>query len=256
VTRDWDAPTYDRIADPQARWGAAVLDRLALTGDETVLDAGCGTGRVTELLLERLPAGRAIALDASPAMIAEAQRRLARFGSRVSYLEADLARPLPLAGPVDAIVSTATFHWVPDHAALFRHLAAVLRPGGSLVAQFGGAGNIASVRSVLATIGDGWLGPAHFETVEATRDRLAAAGFSGIEAWLAPEPTTFEPGEPFETFLATVVLGPHLARLPSAERAGFVREVAGRLPGPVLDYVRLNVVARRSGPGGDGGDER
>ena len=62
--RDWDAATYDRVADPQTRWGTAVLDRLTLTGDEVVLDAGCGTGRVTESLAERLPRGRVIALDA------------------------------------------------------------------------------------------------------------------------------------------------------------------------------------------------
>ena len=58
MPRDWDARTYDRVADPMTRWGAAVLDRLALDGDERVLDAGCGTGRVTEALAERLPRGR------------------------------------------------------------------------------------------------------------------------------------------------------------------------------------------------------
>ena len=170
-------PTYDRIAEPQTRWGTVVLDRLPLGGDERVLDAGCGSGRVTERLLERLPDGRVVALDGSPSMIAEARRRLARFGDRVDYLVADLGEPLPIAPPVDAILSTATFHWVPDHAALFRNLAAVLRPGGRLVAQCGGVGNVASIMAVLATVGDGWLGPAHFETPEATRDRLAAAGF-------------------------------------------------------------------------------
>jgi trans-aconitate 2-methyltransferase len=245
--RDWDAATYDRVAAPQTRWGGAVLERLPLRGDETVLDAGCGSGRVTEQLADRLPNGRVIALDASPAMIDEARRRLARFGDRISYVVADLNEPfdLPDGTAVDAILSTATFHWVPDHAALFRHLAAVLRPGGRLVAQFGGVGNIASVKAIVASIGDGWLGPAHYETVEATTERLAAAGFVDIEAWLQPEPTRFEPGEPFETFLRTVILGPQMDRLPEGERAAYVREVASRLPEPVVDYVRLNVNARR-----------
>ena len=75
--RDWDGATYDRIADPMTRWGTSVLDRLPLRGDETVLDAGCGSGRVTERLLERLPDGRVVALDGSPAMIREARARLA-----------------------------------------------------------------------------------------------------------------------------------------------------------------------------------
>jgi trans-aconitate 2-methyltransferase len=246
-SRDWDAATYDRIAAPQTRWGGAVLERLPLAGDEAVLDAGCGSGRVTELLLERLPRGYVIALDASRAMVAEARRRLAPFGDRVAFVEADLGRPFELPGGVivDATLSTATFHWVPDHDALFRNLAAVLRPGGRLVAQFGGAGNIASVKAIVASIGDGWLGPAHYETVEATTERLTAAGFIDIDAWLQPEPTRFEPGEPFETFLRTVILGPQVDRLPPDERAGYVHEVATRLGEPVVDYVRLNVDARR-----------
>jgi trans-aconitate 2-methyltransferase len=246
--RDWDAATYDRVAEPQTRWGGAVLERLALGGDETVLDAGCGPGRITEQLVERLPRGRVIALDGSPSMIAEARRRLARFGKRVDFLVADLGRPFELPGGVgaDAILSTATFHWVPDHDALFRNLAAVLRPGGQLVAQCGGAGNIASVKAVLATIGDRWGGDAHYETAEATADRLRAAGFVDVRTWLHPEPTRFEPGEPLETFLRTVILGQHVDRLPPQERAGFVHEIASRLPEPVIDYVRLNIEARRA----------
>ncbi|HZC33939.1 MAG TPA: methyltransferase domain-containing protein [Candidatus Bathyarchaeia archaeon] len=246
--RDWDAATYDRVSDPMTRWGTSVLDRLPLAGNEAVLDAGCGTGRVTEMLAERLPDGRVIALDASPSMIDEARVRLARFGDRVAFVVADLGRPLPLGSltPVDAILSTATFHWVPDHDALFRSLAAVLRPRGRLVAQCGGAGNIASVQAVLATVGDGWLGDAHFETPEATARRLAAAGFVDIEVWLQPEPTRFEPGEPFATYLRTVVLGSHVARLPPSERDEFVRSVVDRLGEPVIDYVRLNIVARRA----------
>ncbi len=244
--RDWDAATYDRVADPQTRWGAAVLDRIELAGDETVLDAGCGSGRVTESLAERLPRGRVVALDASPSMVEAARARLARFGDRVDYVVADLGRPFDVPGaPVDAILSTATFHWVPDHEALFRNLAAVIRPGGRLSAQFGGAGNIASVKAVLATIGDGWLGDAHYETPEATTARLIASGFVEIRAWLQPEPTRFEPGEPFETFLRTVILGQHVDRLPPEERDAFVHEVAERIGEPVVEYVRLNVLATR-----------
>jgi trans-aconitate 2-methyltransferase len=246
MTRDWDAPTYDRVAEPMTRWGEAVLDRLPLAGTETVLDAGCGSGRVTELLCERLPDGRVIGLDASPAMIDAARGRLARFGDGVSFVVADLGRPLPLDGPVDAVLSTATFHWVPDHDALFANLAAVLRPGGRLVAQCGGAGNIARIQEVLAGIGDGWLGDVRFETPVATTARLRAAGFTDVRCWLVPEPTTLEPGEPFETYLATVVLGSHLERLGPDERAGFVREVARRLGRPEIDYVRLNIDATRA----------
>ena len=247
--RDWDAATYDRVADPMTRWGSAVLERLPLNGDETVLDAGCGSGRVTEQLAERLAHGRVIALDASPSMVAEAGRRLARFGARIELLVADLGRPFALPDDrlADAILSTATLHWVPDHDALFRNLAAVVRPGGRLVAQCGGVGNIGSIRAILATTGDGWLGGAHFETPEATAGRLRSAGFVDVETWLQPEPTTFEPGEPLETYLRTVILGAHVGRLATAgERDAFVHEVALRMAEPVIDYIRLNILATRA----------
>src|SRR5947207_10635491 len=86
MIREWDAATYDRVADPQARWGREVVDRLVLRGDERVLDAGCGSGRVTEYLLERLPRGRVIALDVSTTMLEEAGRRLATASGRVDFV--------------------------------------------------------------------------------------------------------------------------------------------------------------------------
>ena len=244
MVREWDGSTYDRIADPMTRWGSVVLDRLVLRGGETVLDAGCGSGRVTEQLLERLPDGRVFALDASASMIAAARERLAPAADRVTFIEADLGKPLPVPGPVDAVVSTATFHWVPDHATLFRNLAAVLRPGGRLVAQCGGSGNIASVMDALDELAPdaerAWV----FATPEETAARLAAAGFTDIETWLHDEPTDI-PEADLETYLTEVILGSHLATMPEKDRAGFVRAVAERLPGPHLDYVRLNIVATR-----------
>src|SRR5262245_18110586 len=172
MPRDWDAATYDRIADPQLRWGTAVLDRLDLSGAGTVMDAGCGSGRVTELLAERFPASTIVALDGSSSMIGHARRRLGRFGNRVTFLLADLMKPLPVAEPVDAVFSTATFHWVPDHDALFANLAHAMRPGARLIAQCGGAGNLTSVVRVLGDLGaDAFTGKV-FATPGETEARL------------------------------------------------------------------------------------
>jgi len=246
MSTDWNAASYDKVADPQVRWGAEVLERLPLDGDETVLDAGCGTGRVTELLLARLPRGRVVALDASASMLDQARARLARFGDQIMYVQADLGRPLPLAAPVDAILSTATFHWVPDHDALFANLAAVLRPGGWLVAQCGGAGNIARFIAVAASVDPEFKRNQHnFQTPEATTARLEREGFTEVRTWLSPAPTPFASTEELEAFIGTVCLRVHLAHLPEAARASFVRAVAARMPEPVLDYVRLNITARR-----------
>jgi len=242
---DWNAPRYDRVADPQTRWGAEVLERLPLEGDETVLDAGCGTGRVTELLLARLPRGHVVALDFSAGMLAQAQARLARFRDQVTYVEADLGRTLPISKPVDAVLSTATFHWVMDHDALFANLASVLKPGGWLVAQCGGFGNVATLLRIALEVDPSFSRRHNFQTPEATAARLDASGFDRVETWLSDAPTRFDPGAPFEAFLETVCLRTFLDELPADAREPFVKAVAARMPEPVLDYVRLNITARR-----------
>jgi trans-aconitate 2-methyltransferase len=249
TTRDWDASTYERVSNPQVEWAARVLDRLALRGDETVLDAGCGTGRVTQLLLERLPRGRVVAVDVSPSMV-EAAR--AALGDRAVVLEADLAE-LELGERVDAVFSNAVFHWVPDHERLFERMYAALRPGGRLVAQCGGAGNIARFRVLADEVAQeppfaehlaGWRGAWNFADDVVTAERLRAAGFVDVETSLEPWPVT--PSEP-AAYIRTVCLGNHVDRLPEELRDAYVKAVAERIgPEPVLDYVRLNILARRA----------
>jgi trans-aconitate 2-methyltransferase len=177
-------------------------------------------------------------------MVTEAQRRLAPYASRTAVLCADLTKPLPLRS-VDGVFSTATFHWIHDHEALFAHLAAVLRPGGQLVAQCGGAGNIARVHAAAKAAGVD-LEATHFAAPARTKQRLEAAGFVAVRCWLQPEPTPLEPGEPFETYLRTVCLRPHLEQLAPSEQPAFLRNVMEQLGEPVIDYVRLNITARRS----------
>jgi trans-aconitate 2-methyltransferase len=230
-SHDWDAATYDRISTPQVAWAREVLERLPLRGDETVLDAGCGSGRVTELLLERVPGGRVVAVDGDRAMVAEARKRL---GERATVWQSDLLE-LDVDEPVDAVFSNAVFHWVGDHARLFERLRAALRPGGRLVAQCGGKGNIDKVRAIT---GDGpWL----YADAEETEARLRAAGFRDVRAWLEPWPVV--PPEP-RTFLAAVCLRTVLPDLPPAERDALLdRTLAALGDPPTLDYVRLNIDA-------------
>jgi trans-aconitate 2-methyltransferase len=221
-----------------------VADRLPLAGDEWVLDAGCGTGRVTEILLERLPEGRLVAVDASPAMAAAARARL--DPRRAHVVAADLARPLPLARPVDAVLSTAVFHWIPDHEALYRNLAAAMRPGARLEAQCGGVGNIAALLAAARRAHPGWEEPrVLFAGPDETSARLESAGFTDVRAWLAPEPTPFEDRDLFEDFIATVCFGVQLRNRSARERAAFVRGVANEMTRLEIDYVRLNISARR-----------
>jgi trans-aconitate 2-methyltransferase len=246
--REWDAETYDKVSDPQFEWGLKTLGRLELRGDETVLDAGCGSGRVTAKLIERLPDGRVIAVDGSEAMVAKARENL---GDAVDVRFQDLAL-LEMDSEVDVVFSTAVFHWLPDHDNLFRRLHRALRPGGRLVAQCGGQGNVATLAAAIVQVAADPRFSHHFESMsgmwnfagpEETEQRLTAAGFDGVETWLHPEPLT--PEYPLE-FLATVTLGPHLARLPEDLHNDFTGAVAAELGDPfTLDYVRLNIDAKR-----------
>jgi trans-aconitate 2-methyltransferase len=246
--RDWDARSYDAVSTPQQEWGAKVVARLDLEGDERVLDAGCGTGRVTEMLVDRLPHGRVLGVDGSPSMVAAARERL--DPDRVELVCADLL-DLAVAEPLDAAISTATFHWIADHDELFRRIRRALRPGAAFVAQCGGAGNIDRVRRLARAITaepdyapdfTGWPGPWHYADPEETRGRLERAGFDVERCWLEPAPVT--PPRPRE-FLETVICAPYLERMPGALRGEFLdRLLDGLGTPPVLDYVRLNWDAR------------
>jgi len=222
-----------------------VLDRLQLRGDERVLDAGCGTGRISQQLLERLPRGQLVALDGDPAMIAQARRRLSPAGERVEFVLANLDDPLPIT-PVDAIFSTATFHWVKDHDRLFGNLAAALKPGGQLVAQFGGAGNVSSFLAVMNELGQNGQETWNFPTAEDTAARLKRLGFTDVRVWLNAEPTPFASRQEMAEFTRVSCLGPWLARLPVGRHDELVQAVAERLHNLELDYVRLNVIARQA----------
>jgi trans-aconitate 2-methyltransferase len=246
AVREWDGRSYDRISGPMEALGREVLGRLELRGDEVVLDAGCGSGRITQALSMRLPRGRVIAVDASPSMVQAARERL---GGKADVRAADLLE-LDLGEPVDAVLSTATFHWIADHERLFRRLHAVLRPGGRLVAQCGGEGNIdvlrAQAHAVLANdpyaehFAD-WRAPWNYAGAQPTRARLLDAGFASAECWLQPAPVC--PEHPRE-FLSTIILGPHVERLPEELRERFMDDVLVELGEPVVvDYVRLNIDA-------------
>lgn len=248
ATRDWDAGTYQRVGTPQQEWAVGIIERLALAGTETVLDAGCGSGRVTSMLVDSLPRGRLIAVDGSESMV-EQVRSVLRPQDRA--LVADLVR-LELGEQVDAVFSGAVFHWIPDHDALFHRLHAAMKPGARLEAQCGGEGNIRAFHQIAAAVGAerpfaehlaDWAGPWNFAGPEITRERLERAGFTDVNTGL--QPWEVVPEDPRE-FIRTVCVGPHLDRLPDELGDAFLDRVMAAWPPPhALDYVRLNISARR-----------
>lgn len=246
ASRDWDAASYDRVSDPQFGWAIEQLERLPLQGNEVVVDAGCGSGRVTAELARRVPHGRVYGVDVAPSMAAHAQRAL---GDRATILCQDLVE-LELPEPVDAVFSNATFHWIGDHDALFAALHRAMKPGGRLVAQCGGAGNINRFRRLADEVAlqepfaphfADWQGPWNYAPAEETEERLRRAGFTEVSCWLEPKSVT--PAEPL-AFVRTVCLVRHLDRIPAELQEAFLTQVLERSGEPlVLEYVRLNMTA-------------
>jgi len=257
--REWNSEIYHRVSRPQLEWGLKVLDRLSLRGDETVADAGCGSGKVTAELLRRLPRGRVVAMDLSQNMLQTAREHLkAKFDGRVFFAAADL-HDIPLDGALDGIFSTAAFHWLADHDRLFRSLFRALKPGGWLEAQCGGGPNLARVRERTLTLTSraefapffaGWAPTWNYPDDVTTAERMRRAGFAEVKTWLEEAPATLADAAEYEEFLATVTLHRHVARIPdSAMRGRFMDELARQAatdsPPFTLDYWRLNLSGRK-----------
>ncbi len=245
---EWNATDYDATNAGIIELGLEVLDRLELTGNETVVDAGCGTGVLTEKLVEQLPRGHVIAVDASQKMVEQAEQRFAD-NEDVEVILCDLL-DLDLDGKlVDAVFSTATLHWVLDHEQLFRNFYGVLKPGGRLVAQCGGDGNIAEIqRAYLAAAGVepfvdfvGDFVPTFFADPDDTERRLLDAGFRSADCWLEDRPIV---PEDKAKHLREIVLGSHMQRLPEELQESFAETVEQILGDwESVGYVRLNIDA-------------
>lgn len=264
TSKEWNAEVYHRVSTPQQSWGKQVLARLPLRGDETVIDAGCGSGILTGELLERLPNGHVIALDRSANMLVQARAHLEpTYGDRVTYIEADLGA-LDLAGiphPVDAVFSTATFHWVLDHDRLFASLSALLKPGGRLIAQCGGGANIKRpldrakalmAQEPYAPFFATYVIPMYFADAEITAQRLETSGFTEIDTHLIEMPTLFDDAPAYREFLTNVIFHHFLEQLPDAAmRSAFIEQLveAGAQDNPPfsIDYWRLNISATKRG---------
>ena len=256
---EWNAVRYHHLADPQEVWGRAVLARLTPSGDERlVVDAGAGTGRLSALLLERMPAAALCLVDRSVNMLQAARSHLrATNARRLGFVQADLVA-LPFDACVDVVFSTATFHWVLDHPALFAQIFRALKPGGRLVAQCGGAGNLERIHrralvlaarpefsTRLARLPPFW----EFADARVTAERLARAGFTDVHTRLEEAPTVLPDATVYAEFLATIVLRAFLERLTTADGQAFVDAMTAMAasddPPYSLDYRRLNVDARK-----------
>lgn len=260
MAREWKSADYHRLSDPQYGWGLKVLKKLQavnLRGDEHILDAGCGSGRVTAELLKAFPKARVTAIDASQNMVEEARHTLAPFGQRVVVAQVDLVE-LSTEEKFDVVFSTAVFHWIKDHDRLYANLFHALQPDGLLLAQFGGGPNLKLLREradktrslpQFASYFANWQKVWEYPGPELEAERLQRAGFAQINTALEEAPTAFPDDETFRAFCATVTLSPYMDRLPENLQDTFldpvVAEAAKDEPPFTLDYWRLNLQARK-----------
>jgi trans-aconitate 2-methyltransferase len=259
--REWNSEAYHRLSNPQFGWGLKVVERVAalpVRGDERVMDAGCGTGRVTAELLKLLPRGRVVGVDLSANMLSQARESLARFGDQVQFANADLQQ-LPFREEFDGVFSTAVFHWAKDHVRLFASIFTALRSGGWLIAQCGGRGNLDRVRKRVRSLQawknyarffENWTEPWEYADAQTTAVRLRNAGFVDVRTWLKDATFSMENLAEYREFLKTVIARANLERIPDAKlRDDFLDELtqqASREDGFTLDYCRLNIDARKS----------
>ncbi len=227
----WDASDYHRSASAQTGWGREVHDRLALRGDEHVVDLGCGDGRLTAELAARLPRGSVTGIDADPNMIRFAREHQAR--DNVAFLLGD-ARRFQLDRRAALIVSTATLHWVEDHQAVLRRCRAHLDPGGRIHFQMGGRGNCAGILAAAEAIAaePRWAphllpfsNPWHFQGPEAYLSLLPACGFRPLRAELLARDMVHDGPDGLRGWLRTTWM-PVLSRVPEELRAELVEAIA------------------------------
>jgi trans-aconitate 2-methyltransferase len=235
----WDGAAYDALPLPHEQWGIRTIAALNLQADETLLDAGCGTGRDAQLALEQLPNGALICVDQSSTMLDQCH---ARFGndSRVRILEGDLDKALPVeAESVDAIMSVAALHWLADHNNVWQHFFTALKPGGRIATDCGGFGNLANTLALVPQIDPSIKFPDwYYANVSDTEALLKAAGFVDIEVSLRPHPTPLPDKETLATYLKTLVF-----REWTEDQ---ITKMSDLITDNSLDYVRLEVRAHKA----------
>ncbi|NLE43690.1 MAG: methyltransferase domain-containing protein [Chloroflexi bacterium] len=260
----WNATDYARNSSAQFSWAQELIAKLHLRGNESVLDIGCGDGKITAMLARRAPHGRVVGIDSSAGMVALASRDYC--GERCRNLRFEMldARAMRFDNEFDVVFSNATLHWVRDHVAVLRGIEQGLRPDGRILLQMGGRGNAADVIAVMDTVraSPNWQGyfsgfefPYAFYGPEDYVVWLAHVGLEMVRVELMPKDMTHRDREAFAGWLSTT-WHPYIDRVPEEQRGRFlsavVDEYLARHPidtdgATHVEMVRLEVEAQKRG---------
>lgn len=258
----WNAEDYAKHSSVQARWAQELIGKLNLRGHESLLDIGCGDGKITAKISQALPRGQVVGIDASGEMIKLASDTFVPENyPRLSFRQMDAAA-ISLPELFDVAFSNAALHWVKDHVAVLKGVKAVLKPGGKILFQMGGVGNARDVaRAVRQLISlprwqkyfDDFIPPYHYYSVAQYQGWLAQCGLSAVRVELIPKDMQHQGAEGFKAWLRTTWF-PYTDRLPVDARDTFLNDIVETyLQSHPLDaqgivhlrMVRLEVEARR-----------
>jgi trans-aconitate 2-methyltransferase len=234
VAYKWDAVDYARSSAGQKLWARELIPRLALTGNECLLDLGCGDGSISAELASNLAAGSVLGVDNSPEMVTLAKNHYPPLEfPNLRFRLAD-ASTLPFQNEFDVIFSNAALHWVKNHSPVLEGIADSLKPGGRVLLQMGGSGNAAmaiaamdKVRSRLEWCGgfNGFEFPYGFYTADEYRAWLTNAGLTPVRVELFPKDMVHANRQAFEGWLRTTWL-PYTQRIAEDRRETFLKQVS------------------------------
>jgi trans-aconitate methyltransferase len=260
MSYQWNAKNYSKNASAQFGWGMELLQSITLHGDETVLDVGCGDGKVTQVIAESVPHGRVVGMDSSEDMIQFAQETYRDGAPQLVFQHGD-ASALSYEHEFDLVFSNACLHWVHDHIAVLKGIARALKPGGRALLQMGGTGNVETVRAAVREVNSEEPWVAYFEDVapshffhgdEEYAEWLSLAGLVPSRLKLMPKEMLHTPDE-FEGWFRATWL-PDIQRVPEERREAFIHhcmdvyqknntlDEEGKFHTPV---VRLEVLAEK-----------
>lgn len=266
---EWDAEDYSRSSAAQQVWARELIGKLHLNGDESVLDIGCGDGKVTAEIAALVPRGTVLGIDSSPEMVDFANRNFGDSRANVGFLLKD-ARDLDYVEEFEVVFSNATLHWVIDHRPVLRGIARALKPGGRILLQMGGFGNAADILSLMDALPDDTKWKRYFpESVQAYgfygpgeyREWLLEAGLTARRVELLTKDMAQRGAEGLASWVRTTWL-PYTQRVPEDLREEFISDIVERhirshppdANGLVhVQMVRLEVEARKEARAGEMG---
>jgi trans-aconitate 2-methyltransferase len=237
MTYEFKPQHATETSDPQQAWGEKLINELDLEGHESILDLGCGDGRLTALLARRVPSGSVIGIDASQQMTSAARERH-RHQTNVSFRTLDINQ-LCCESEFDVVFSNAALHWVHDQVTLMTNVHRALKPQGLIRFNYAGQGHCIQLMEILtqtlsepefAPLFTDFLWPWHMATVKDTSERVAQAGFNQVKVWKETEAARFSDQDTLIQWMDHLSLVPFLERIQDPQKTQQFRDhIAARM---------------------------